>query len=104
MDASDAAGSAVVVNGRASILHERASDPTSNLERERPGIGPNEVLWAALRATNSDLEAAYAEACESFAEQFPSDYAEVFRAAHNEWQALFETPDRREMEGRHLLA
>lgn len=46
--ALDAVGDVMVINGRASVRHERASDPFANLAREQPGVALNEGMWAAL--------------------------------------------------------
>lgn len=46
--AMDAENVAVVVNGRAQVRHERASDPAVNLEREAPGVAINEQAWNSL--------------------------------------------------------
>jgi hypothetical protein len=44
----DAFGWAMLINGTASVYHERASDPIANLEREAPGIRINETVWEHL--------------------------------------------------------
>lgn len=43
----DALSKVMVINGKASVRHERASDPIANLEREAPGIPANEIMWEA---------------------------------------------------------
>lgn len=45
----DLYGVAMLVNGRASVSHDRASDPAANRERERPGHAPHRGLWEAVR-------------------------------------------------------
>jgi hypothetical protein len=39
---------AMLVNGRATVRHERASDPRVNAAKELPGRGPHEGLWEAI--------------------------------------------------------
>lgn len=88
----DRVGQAMVVNGKASVLHDRASDPQANLRREVPGIPFNEDMWRTieplpdvtgmidtwLHVTN--LMAA------RFADSDP-DYAYQFRKSRDAWLA-----------------
>src|ERR1044072_5911553 len=46
----DLYGVGMVVNGQATVTHERAADPIENLEREAPGVRINEEMWALLQA------------------------------------------------------
>jgi len=59
--ALDDLGVAVVVNGRAQVRHERASDPHANLERETPGVAINERAWESLWDAILDSDPEYAE-------------------------------------------
>ena len=43
----DHLGLPVLINGRASIVHTRASDTASNLAKERGGYDLNERMWSA---------------------------------------------------------
>lgn len=87
----DSVGVAVVVNGEASVRHERASDPLVNLEREQPGVGPNEQLWDNLSCDSPDLLTAYRQVTSSAHRffRFDPEYAEHFLGARDEWLALF---------------
>ncbi len=82
----DALGKVMVVNGRALVRHERASDPEANLERERPGIPLNERLWHNLRG--ADYQAVTDSAFAYFAAR-DLEYAQHFLRARNEWLGLF---------------
>lgn len=89
----DALGKVMVINGKASVRHERASDPLANLEREAPGIPVNEGLWDELVDWNKlgMLE------CFEFVTECASDhfartdveYAAYFLDARNKWLSLF---------------
>jgi hypothetical protein len=45
----DHLGLPIVVNGRASIIHTRASDTAANLRKEQAGYELNDALWERLR-------------------------------------------------------
>lgn len=88
----DALDVAMVVNGLASVRHERASDPHKNMEREQPGIPVNERLWDELWTERGTLEYAYKlvtdSACDYFA-RLDHEYALHFRSARDAWLALY---------------
>ena len=90
--ALDAAGMAMVINGLASVRHERASDPIVNLEREQPGVAINEGLWAALSAAGDeppDLLAAWVNAGHALADHIrkcgDAEWAARFRLSRASW-------------------
>lgn len=87
----DLFGGAMVVNGKAAVRHERASDAISNLERETPGVRINETLWESLWTARpgSSLIETYRNVTDAAIPAFPRDYAKVFRAARDEWLTLF---------------
>lgn len=96
----DALGKVMVINGKASVRHERASDPLANLEREAPGIPVNEGLWSKLAygiddpvsGFGDDLLRTYVTICTRaghYFEQVDGGYADDFFRARNEWLALF---------------
>lgn len=88
----DALGVAMVINGAASVRHERASDPAKNMERERTGIPVNEDLWDALWTETGTLEYAYRTVTDSAIEYFQRtdmEYARHFSLARDEWLGLF---------------
>lgn len=85
-------GSAMVVNGKATVLHNRASDPIANLEREAPGIPVNETLWRSLTVEGDSLVDRYRSVTNSAAHhfrRFDSTYADTFLDARDEWLGLF---------------
>jgi len=93
----DAAGLNMVLNGMATVAHERASDPFQNLRREAPGLGHNEALWKELqhgfryvdildefrRVTNEVIYYFFGTKGNDV------EYADHFREARNEWLRLF---------------
>lgn len=85
----DHVGVAMVVNGAAKVRHERASDPIQNNVREAPGVPVNETLWDHLDATGTTLIDTYRSVTGSATKAFPTDYAETFLEARDEWLALF---------------
>lgn len=85
----DRMDNAVVVNGKASVRHERASDPATNCVREAPGIPFNETLWDSLECGGDSLIDCYRSVTGHAAAQFPAEYAETFLEARDEWLALF---------------
>lgn len=82
----DANEGVMVINGKASIRHERASNPFNNMKREAPGLEINEGLWDALKGESyteiTDSAAAYFE-------QFDPEYAKHFIESRNQWLKLF---------------
>lgn len=86
----DVVGQVMTVNGCASVVHERASDPIVNLERELPGIRPNEDLWSqlVLMRTASTMVGVYVEVTDRFAmymAQTDREYADFFVKARDAW-------------------
>ena len=79
----DQLGKVMVINGKASVLHKRASDPHANLERERPGIPLNEDLWARL------VSPRYESDPHSFFFVRDKPYADHFRKCREQWLNLF---------------
>ena len=85
----DAIGQVMVINGRAPVLHKRASDPLANLERETPGIPFNEGMWQALAGNYGvTMNGAWSGVVERMAAIFDDadpEYAEAFRLAAVNW-------------------
>lgn len=85
----DALGKAVVVNGRASVKHERASDPTANLVKELPGVEPNSQLWDAVATPFArELHDVYRQVTDDAHGYFAGvdpDYARHFLRCRNDW-------------------
>ena len=91
----DLFGMAVVVNGKAQVRHDRASDPEANLVREAAGMSANEDLGDALsdeRIYVQDPIEAYRIVSDVFAEEFSHDreYVGHFRRCRDEWLKLYE--------------
>ena len=85
----DAVGEVMVINGRASVVHRRASDPLVNLEREAPGIPFNETLWRSLGQLDGTLPEAWRQAVDAMADTFldlDPVYASVLLDAAASWQ------------------
>ena len=87
----DVCGQVMVVNGKASVIHRRASDPIANLERETPGVRLNETLWETLSQTVSEgtVVDVYRAVTDLAATHFERPYRTVFTEARDEWLALF---------------
>ena len=89
----DLTGEVMLVNGRASVKHQRASNAFANLEREAPGCEINETLWDSLGAVDgfefAGNSATYRAITSVFASVFPEDYAQRFLLARDEWLELF---------------
>jgi hypothetical protein len=83
----DAEGSVMVINGEASVRHERASNPIVNMTREGPGIPVNEGLWDEL--WGQSYEAVTKSAFQYF-KTVDHEYALHFRVARDEWVRLFD--------------
>ena len=80
----------MLINGRASVRHERASNAFANLEREAPGAEINETLWEKLGALDLLIgDSKYRALTNVFASLFPADYAQHFLLARDEWLELF---------------
>lgn len=89
----DALDLAMVVNGAACVLHQRASDPHANLEREEPGIPHNEVLWDEIddwsRENVIECYRFVTDAAAYYFQRVDAAYAHHFVRARDEWLALF---------------
>ena len=83
----DSEGKVMVVNGEATVRHERASNPIVNMEREAPGIPVNEDLWAAL--TGGDYRTV-TDSAHKFFKTHDHEYALHFRDARDEWLRLYD--------------
>jgi hypothetical protein len=88
----DALGKVMVINGKASVAHKRASDPHQNLLKERPGIPVNEKVWdriGEIPLADNQLMA-YKWVTGAFAGHgVDLAYAQHFLKARDEWLALF---------------
>ena len=90
----DAHGLVACINGEASVIHQRASDPFKNLEREAPGLRINEELWDGLCVpTDVTLTGKYRQVTDSAVRVFwkhNRDYAKHFEDCRNQWLELFQ--------------
>ena len=99
----DILGDVMLVNGRASVEHERASDPIKNLEREQPGIYFNEQIADVVfdsdmpsqgafgaRIEEQDIATIYRCVTDWASSIFPPDYRYHFLSARDQWLALFD--------------
>jgi hypothetical protein len=83
----DATDGVMLINGRASVRHERASNPKVNMRREKPGIPVNEKIWDHLEEGN--FREVTASVYWFFREHDP-EYADYFMKARREWMELFD--------------
>ena len=85
----------MLINGRASVTHERASDPLVNAEKEAPGLEPNERLWEYLDISGLDTDkiTAFYFATQRMAiylKRFNGGYAKHFLYCRDKWLELFQ--------------
>lgn len=96
----DTIGEVMVINGAASVVHNRASDPMANLERETPGIPFNERFWDSIRVWDpgrshdlADLWLSIVKRASSVFDAEDPIYADAFRSSAQVWQtACAEVP------------
>ncbi len=86
----------MLINGRASVLHERASDPARNARVEAPGMSYNEGMWDNLDYITHRLDGLipfYTQVVRAYADFFrENDEEDYFRhvlASCDQWLALF---------------
>ena len=93
----DAVGSGLVINGSASVRHQRASNVYNSLQKEAPSVWLNDYLWENLATPSKhviqvDMTTAYKEVTDSAIEFFSKhdkEYAGHFKLARDEWMGLF---------------
>lgn len=90
----DRDGRAMVINGDASVLHERASNPFANIVREAPGLEINERLWERLSAFDQEpgdtLGDWYRRLLALVADATPAEYGEYLTKTGDCWLGLFD--------------
>lgn len=94
----DAVDSVMVINGKAQVRHQRASNVYESLKKEAPSVYINDHLWENLSNPELELEEptlmeAYRCVVESMAEYLETqdkEYAVHFRKAYNEWEKLIQ--------------
>ena len=85
----DSIDAVMVINGAASVVHDRASNPYESLKKEAPSVYMNDHLWEALTSPQglSMLEAYRQVTSDAYAYflKFDESYANHFLAARNQW-------------------
>lgn len=91
----DEHGYPFVINGKATVLHDRASDPYNSLIKEAPSVYINDHLWENLFSVKGDsMIETYREVTDSAVEFFTEhdpEYATHFKKARDEWLKLFQS-------------
>lgn len=89
----DALGKVMLINGKATVGHQRASDPYKSLVKEAPSVWMNDTIWDNLiTPTTTNMLDAYGQVTESaygFFRQHDIPYAEQFREDKEKWLNLF---------------
>lgn len=89
----DALGEVMLINGRASVIHDRASDPYASLVKEAPSVWLNDNLWEKLiHPVTQDMMLAYRQITHSAYSFFYDNdmpYAEKFKEDRDLWLKLF---------------
>lgn len=91
--ALDAGGQAMVINGRAKVLHEQASDLTRSLSDEAASVELNDLMWDALpEVVGGSMLDAYIEVTDRAAALLAKSdvaYSDHFVQARDDWLRLF---------------
>lgn len=89
----DALGGVMLINGKAAVRHERASDPYKSLQKEAPSVFINEYLWENLNAPKTshilDIYAEVTDDASNYFAKYDVHYANNFTKARDEWLTLF---------------
>ena len=89
----DQVGCAVVVNGRACVDHDRASNPVANLKHESAGLELNERLWENLLILDGvsavDCYRAVTGTAHWHFQRYDPEYADWFLDCRDKWLSLF---------------
>jgi len=91
----DRIGQVMVINGKASVLHQRASDPNVNLEREASGIPFNANMWQCIEPRQGvagmlDTWYCVTDLMSFHFQDSDPEYADLFRESRNAWLAALE--------------
>lgn len=91
----DSLGKVMLINGKAAIEHNRASDPYNSLQKEAPSVWLNDNLWDNLIANqSSDMLVVYEQVLQSainFFGKHDKDYSEKLKEDGNKWLGLFKS-------------
>lgn len=88
----DSIGSVMVLNGKATVMHDRASNPYNSLQKEAPSVLMNDHIANRVSCKTTEMIAAYREVtdtAQAFLMEHDPEYADHFRAARDEWLGLF---------------
>lgn len=88
----DSIGTVMLINGKASVEHDRASNPYNSLQKEAPSVLMNESIGENIHCDDLDMIEAYKQATDSAYEFFMKhdiEYAKYFLTARDEWLGLF---------------
>lgn len=93
----DILGKVLMINGSASITHDRASDPYNSLQKEAPSVWLNDHLWENLNMfTDEDVQGdmidVYREVTDAagdFFAQHDKEYAKQLIKDRDAWLKLF---------------
>lgn len=89
----DQLGVVMVINGKASVEHRRASDPYNSLKKEAPSVDINDELWYSLnKPSQHTLIATYRQVTNDaieFFKEYDEEYANHFKVARDKWLNLF---------------
>lgn len=88
----DSIGAVMVINGKASVIHDRASNPYNSLQKEAQSVVINDFLGESVTCTSEDILEAYrqvTDAANAYFTKHDKDYAEHFIKARDEWMSLF---------------
>lgn len=90
----DAIGKVMIINGKAKVIHDRASDPYNSLVKEAPSVWMNENLWENLPSpTTGDMITVFREvttAAAKFFAQYDVEFADKFIQDRDKWLSLFD--------------
>lgn len=80
---------AMLVNGQATVVHDRASDPEVNSRKEQPGRDPHEGLWEALLRSGPDPSDVFGALIEHVGRSDPEWQSHALRC-RDSWLNLFD--------------
>jgi len=89
----DSRNEVMLINGKASVQHDRASNPVTNWKKEAPGMRITEGLWDAIvePPMHLNLVVAYKYVTDQAAiyfSEFDKEYADHFILCRDQWLGL----------------
>lgn len=88
----DSIGAVMLINGEATVEHDRASNPYSSLQKEATSVLMNDEIGDRVQCYKKDMLGAYRQVTDdaiAFFFEYDRDYAKHFRRARDEWMSLF---------------